>query len=100
MKRCARCDYEYDDAYDGCPSCARTPAVVSPSPTDVDAALQEAARRLDEVERLLNSSDVYHFKFWSRAFAIVGHNLAAGLAIYIVIAIIGIMLAIPLGLMN
>ncbi|MEI7815365.1 MAG: hypothetical protein WCJ13_11350 [Coriobacteriia bacterium] len=25
MKRCAKCDYEYDDAYDGCPVCARTP---------------------------------------------------------------------------
>ena len=23
MKRCAKCDTEYDDAYDGCPNCAR-----------------------------------------------------------------------------
>ena len=22
-KKCARCDYEYDDIYDGCPACAR-----------------------------------------------------------------------------
>jgi hypothetical protein len=23
MKKCARCDHEYEDAYDGCPFCAR-----------------------------------------------------------------------------
>lgn len=23
MKKCARCDFEYDDAYDGCPRCAK-----------------------------------------------------------------------------
>jgi hypothetical protein len=23
MKKCARCDFEYDDVYDGCPRCAR-----------------------------------------------------------------------------
>jgi hypothetical protein len=23
MKKCAKCDFEYDDAYDGCPRCAR-----------------------------------------------------------------------------
>ncbi|MDP2182044.1 MAG: zinc ribbon domain-containing protein [Actinomycetota bacterium] len=27
MKRCARCDFEYDDAYDGCPRCARGTAL-------------------------------------------------------------------------
>lgn len=26
MRRCAVCDYEYDDAYDACPSCARSKA--------------------------------------------------------------------------
>lgn len=24
MKKCAKCDFEYDDSYDGCPVCART----------------------------------------------------------------------------
>lgn len=74
MKKCARCDYEYDDAYDGCPRCVAAPGG---SPTAVLA-------RLDEIERLLNSSNVYHFDFWSRAWAILGHNLAAGLIIYLV----------------
>jgi len=23
MKKCAKCDAEYDDAYDGCPECAK-----------------------------------------------------------------------------
>ena len=23
MKKCAKCDFEYDDAYDGCPQCAQ-----------------------------------------------------------------------------
>ena len=30
MKKCARCDAEYDDAYDGCPACAK--AVIPRSP--------------------------------------------------------------------
>ena len=31
MKKCARCDFEYEDAYDGCPNCARQ--VVTPTAT-------------------------------------------------------------------
>jgi hypothetical protein len=30
MKRCAKCDSEYDDAYDACPNCAR---IAAPAPT-------------------------------------------------------------------
>jgi hypothetical protein len=27
MKKCAKCGAEYDDAYDGCPTCAKKPPV-------------------------------------------------------------------------
>jgi len=37
-------------------------------------------------ESLLNSSNVYHQKFWPRAFAIVGHNLLAGAVVYVGLA--------------
>jgi hypothetical protein len=33
MKKCAKCDFEYDDAYDGCPQCARASATPEPSGT-------------------------------------------------------------------
>ena len=28
-KKCARCDFEYDDAYDGCPVCARAEVIAA-----------------------------------------------------------------------
>lgn len=31
-KKCARCDFEYDDAYDGCPVCARAEVLASSAP--------------------------------------------------------------------
>jgi len=35
-KKCARCDFEYDDMYDGCPQCARaTIPVIAPPPSPV-----------------------------------------------------------------
>jgi len=30
-RKCARCDYEYDDIYDGCPACARAAASTAPA---------------------------------------------------------------------
>jgi len=35
VKRCAKCDFEYDDAYDGCPQCARTSATAPPPSSTV-----------------------------------------------------------------
>jgi hypothetical protein len=31
MKKCAKCDFEYDDAYDACPQCARQIPVSPPA---------------------------------------------------------------------
>jgi len=33
MKKCAKCDFEYDDAYDACPRCARLAPVAPTTPT-------------------------------------------------------------------
>ena len=38
MKKCARCDTEYDDAYDGCPTCARSSVRCPTCGKDYDAS--------------------------------------------------------------
>jgi hypothetical protein len=37
MKRCAKCDFEYDDAYDACPVCARAEALASQRIQEISA---------------------------------------------------------------
>jgi hypothetical protein len=38
MKKCAKCGHEYEDAYDGCPECAK-PSAPKPSATSLGCAI-------------------------------------------------------------
>ena len=94
MKRCARCDHEYDDAYDSCPECARRIPTSNTMPPKVQDDIET---RVSEIERLLNASDVYHFDFWPRAWAILGHNMSAGIIIYGIVLALTALLVLSFG---
>ena len=57
MKRCAKCDVAYDDAYDACPVCARSPeAKPASAKRMVNGGLVSAGLGLLGLGTLLGSS--------------------------------------------
>jgi len=121
--RCARCDSVYDDEYDSCPVCARASAAGEPShPADASrdfesrlAALELDAGenaallnnhaggidacqdRIEELEEIINSSNVYQSEFWPRAWAILGHAWVASLVFQAALLVAWIALFVILG---
>lgn len=98
MKRCAKCDYDYEDVYDGCPRCAHAkdqPAESSTLEARVVALEQSLSRdwrkwaedlgkRVADIETWQRRSDVYSHEFWPRAWAIFGHNMSIGAIVYVI----------------
>jgi hypothetical protein len=63
-------------------------AVVPKAASSPAAGLDELTARIAKLEARLPNSQVIHKKFWPRAFAILGHQLAVGLLIQIPIVVI------------
>lgn len=51
------------------------------------------AAQVTAMENRLNSSSLFSDSFWTRAWAVVGHNLSVGLLVYLVLFVVAIMLA-------
>ena len=72
---------------------ANPPALRSPAANALaTAAPLTLEARVAELERRLARSNLHSPKFWARAFAVLGHNLTAVLAIYAVFFVIALVI--------
>ena len=96
---CPKCGAEAGDTQSFCIACGGAIHRAAPVPgsepetasSPAMAKLQELRARLAEVEVRVPKTNVLSPKFWTRAFAVLGHNLSAVLVIYagvIVIAMV------------
>jgi hypothetical protein len=75
-----------------CPHCgADTSSLVESS---MYSRMKELEMRLAALEARIPNSDVISHKFWSRAFAILGHQLAITLVFYAIILVIAILFGV------
>jgi hypothetical protein len=74
------------------PSLAAPPAVHVAAPPAPSAVPLTLDARVAELERRLARSNLHSASFWSRAFAVLGHNFSAVLAIYAVLFVIGLII--------
>lgn len=55
---------------------------------ELEETISSLNRRISKLEDRLDASQVFHPNFWTRAMAIVGHNVAFWGALWVVIAAI------------
>lgn len=56
----------------------------------LNSKIRELERRLDYLEPRIPNSNIVSHNFWSRAFAVFGHQMAIGLLFYAIIFVIAI----------
>ena len=77
------------------PSWAISPeAVGNREIVTLNSKIRELERRLDGLEGRIPNSNIVSNKFWTRAFAVLGHQMAVGLVIYAIIFAVAIVFAI------
>jgi uncharacterized membrane protein YvbJ len=96
---CQKCGVEVAEGQRFCSQCGSAlnneAALLMPTTNaPVSARLQEFSSRLSELEARLPNTNLLSRKFWSRAFAVLGHNFSAVIAIYAAIAVVAIVFLI------
>lgn len=90
--RCSDCGGVIAPETKTCPYCgADTTLLIEVS---MDSRIKELEMRLAELEDRIPNSDVISHKFWSRALAILGHQLAINLVLYAIILVIVILFGV------
>ena len=104
---CSKCGADAGTSPAFCPSCgvafaaeANAPAATHTPESRELARLKELRAKLSELEAKLPATNVLNAKFWPRAFAVLGHNLAAILVIYLAIFVVAIAVAIVVALVG
>lgn len=77
------------------PSWARAPeAPGSREITMLNSRMRDLEMRLVNLENRIPNSNIVSHSFWSRALAVVGHQMAIGLVFYAILFAIGIVIGI------
>lgn len=60
----------------------------------LNSRIRDLERRLDNLEPRIPNSNIVSHKFWSRAFAVFGHQMAIGLLFYAIVFAIAIVFGV------
>ncbi len=96
---CPQCGVSLSEGEVYCSRCGGNP---SEAPTQAEAAttasiqheMERLAARVAALEASLPNSNLLNRKFWLRAFAVLGHNLSAVLAIYAALFVVALLFAV------